>query len=157
MQRIKVILLNLCLIIFFAQAAYSLLLESKESYLLFKKYSALNDDHKRYDLIGERYRFALKCGNIIPINASILYLSNPSNNQESFDLFLNYHLYPRKLYWLDTVAPYSESPPALEDLNQIFLSERNITWIIFNYPKEYGGMKAVNMGNGRVVKLFNLD
>lgn len=157
MRWIKSILLNLCLFVFFAQAVYSLLLEGKENYLLFKQYSTLSDDHKRYNLIGERYSFALKCGSIIPMNACILYLSNLSNNQESFDLFLNYLLYPRRLYWLNNVDPYPESPPDLKDLDLTFLSERNIKWILFNYPKGYGVRKAVYLDNCSVVKSFHLD
>lgn len=157
MQRIKDIFLQFCLIIIFAQAVYSLVLGSGASYLLFEKYTALSDDQKRYDLIGEQYRVALMCQNIIPLNTRILYLSNLTNNQNSFDLLLNYYLYPRKLYLLNNVAPYPESPPALKDLDQTFLSERGIEWIIFNYPEGYGVRKVLNLSNGSVVKSFPLD
>ena len=157
MRSIKGVLIQLCLIIFFAQAVYTLLLEGSENYHLFKKYRALSDDQKRSHLIGERFRVALKCGNIIPLNANILYLSNFTNNHDSFDLFLNYYLYPRKLYLLNSVEPYPESPPAIKDIDRIFLSRRNINWIIFNYPREYGVRKLLKLNNDSSINYFELD
>jgi len=157
MKRVKHGIIVMCLIIFFSQALYSLLSEGRKSYRTLKKFYGLSDDKKRYNLIGEIYRCATKCNQIIPEKAHILFLSNTTNNQLNYDLFLNYYLYPRKLFWLNNLDPYPEVPPKIEDLDHKFLSTRNIEWVILRYPKEYGVNKVVQLESGKPIQSFNVD
>jgi len=157
MKVIKYILMIMCLVIFFILAVYSILLEAKISYKIFRKYYGLSNNQKTGCIVGELYRYAIKCNNIIPEDSSILFLSNFSSNQYSFDLFLNYYLYPRKLFWLNNIDPYPEVPPKIEDLDHTFLSKRNIDWVILRYPREYGVNKVVKLSNGKPIQSFRLD
>jgi hypothetical protein len=157
MERVKHIFIVTCLVIFFLQAVYSTMSEGRKCYSTFKKLNGLSNHQKRSRLIGDPYQFAAKCNNIIPENSNILFLSNPSNNKPSYDLYLNYYLYPRKLFWLNDVAPYLEPPPKIEALDHTFLRGKNIDCIIFRYPKEYGLNQVIKLENGRAVKSFNLN
>ena len=113
----------------------------------------MSDDQKRNDLIGDVYTFASQCKNIIPEDANILFLSN----QPGFDLLLNYYVYPRKLYWLNNINPYPAYPPDLTDVDPLFLSERNIEWVIFRYPEKYGVNKVVELESGKPLQPFTID
>jgi hypothetical protein len=157
MQRVMHILIVFSLFIFFAYAVYALIVEVSTSYKTFKKLNGLSDTEKKNYFIGDLYTFATKCNTIIPENSNILFLGNVSNNQLSFDLLLNYYLYPRKLYWLNNVAPYPESPPELKELDQTFLNKTNIEWVIFRYPEEYGVNEVVKLESGNPVQSFNMD
>ena len=92
MKRVQHLLLVTCLVIFFFHAGYSIVSEGKKCYSSFRELHGLSNHQKRSRLIGDLYRFAAKCNSIIPENANILFLSNASNNQSSFDLYLNYHI-----------------------------------------------------------------
>jgi hypothetical protein len=157
MNKFKHILVVSCLCIFFCYAIYSLTLEGFECYGIFKRLNGLSDDQKRHFLIGEPYAFAVTCGKIIPESSSILYLGTFTINQIKPDLLLNYYLYPRRLYWLNHVNPYPEPPPEINDLDHSLLSERNIEWIIFRYPPQYGSNRIVKISNGKPIASFGLD
>jgi hypothetical protein len=157
MKRVKHIFIVTCLVIFFLQAVYAIVSEGRKCYSPLKILNGLNNHQKRSRLIGDLYQFAAKCNNIIPENSHTLFLSNASNNRPNYDLYLNYYLYPRKLFWLNNVSPYPESPPKLEDLDHTFLNGKNIDWIIFRYPKGYGLKQVIKLENGRAVKSFNLN
>ena len=157
MKRAKHIFIVICLVIFFLQALYAIVSEGRKCYRTFKRLNGLSNHQKKSRLIGGPYRFAAQCNNIIPENSNILFLSNASNNRPNYDLYLNYYLYPRKLFWLNNVSPYPESPPKLEDLDHTFLNGKNIDWVIFRYPKGYGLKQVIKLENGRAVKSFNLN
>ena len=157
MKTVKHMVIVTCLVIFFLYALYSIMSEGRKCYCTFKRLNSLSNHQKRSRLIGDLYRFAAQCNNIIPENSNILCLSNTSNNQSNYDLYLSYHLYPRKLFWLNNVTPYPESPPKLDALDHTFLSKKNINWIILRYPKGYGLNQVVKLSSGKVVKSFDLN
>ena len=157
MQKVKYLLTVLCLVIFFTHAIFSLGSEGKKSYNTLKRFYGVSDDQKGAYLIGDLYRFAVKCNTIIPEDSNILFLSNLSNNRPSFDLLLNYYVYPRKLYWLNNINPYPDSPPDLNDLDRAFLSKKKIEWVICRYPEEYGVNKVVQLEGGKPLQSFTMD
>jgi len=157
MKRVTPPLIITCLVIFFLYAVYTIVSEGRKCYSTFTQLTGLSHHQKKSLVVGDHYRFAAQCNHLIPENAHILFLSNASNNHSNYDLYLNYYVYPRKLFWLNNTAPYPESPPKLEDLDHRFLRERNITWVIFRYPKGYGVNQVVKLENGRAVKSFNVN
>jgi len=151
------ILIVFSLFIFFAYAVYVLIGEGSASYKTFTKLYGLSDDQKKNYVIGDLHTFATQCNTIIPENANILFLSNLFNNKLSFDLLLNYYLYPRKLYWLNNTDPYPAIPPELGELDPEWLCQRNIEWVIVRYPEEYGVNEVVKLESGNPVQSFNMD
>jgi len=156
-MKVKHTIIVMCLVIFFFLGVSSVLIQGRKCYRTLKQLKGLSKDQKRFCLIGDVPRFAAKCNKIIPENSNILYLSNVSNNRSSFDLYLNYHIYPRKLYWLNNVAPYPESPLKLKDLDYAFLSKKKIDWLILRYPKEYGINKVIKLNREKAVTSFHLN
>lgn len=157
MRRVLQTLIVLALFIFFAHAVYVLIGEGSGSYKTFKKLYGLSDSQKKSYLIGDLYTFADSCNRIIPENSRILFLSNLFNNKSSFDLLLNYYLYPRKVYWPNDTDPYPAAPPEAGDLDPVWLRQRNIEWIIIRYPDDYGVNTVVKLERGATVQSFTMD
>jgi hypothetical protein len=157
MQKLMHTLIVLSLLIFFAHAVYVLIGEASAGYKTLKTLYGLSDTQKQHYLIGDLYTFADSCNRIIPENSSILFLSNVFNNKSSFDLLLNYYLYPRKLYWLNNTDPYPAAPPEPGGLDPAWLRGRNIEWIILRYPDDYGVNTVVQLERGIAVQSFTLD
>lgn len=151
------ILTVLSLVIFFAYAVYALTGEGITCYKTFKKLNSLSDTQKKNYVIGDLHAFAAYCNRIIPEDAHILFLSNLFNNKKSYDLLLSYYLYPRKLYWLNNINPYPESPPELNDLDHGFLSRNNIEWVIVRYPEDHGINTLVKLEQGTPVQSFSMN
>ena len=157
MKRVQHLFFVTCLVVFFFHAVSVIVSEGKKCYSTLRTLHGVSNHQKKSCVIGGLYRFATRCNTIIPENSNILFLSNSSNNRHSYDLYLNYYLYPRKLFWLNNVSPYPESPPKIEDLDHTFLSGRNIKWVILRYPKGYGVNQVIQIENGGALQSFNLN
>ncbi len=145
------------IILFFCFGLWGLARELYHTYAQTLQLQDASVHEKRGHLLGEPYAFAALCNQIIPEGAGVLFLTNAASNINSADLHINYDIYPRKLYLLNTEAPYPESLPAISSIDTQALLKQNISWIVMRYPVPYGINRVVALKNGEVAEMYNLD
>lgn len=117
--------------------------------LLSKLYHLTNNQKQEF-LIGKEFQFMAKCIEIIPQDSNILFLTNEGNT----DLFFNFHLYPRKLFWPNNLEPHP-SPPALNDLDSTWIKAKKIGWIIYKYSGEHNIKKIINIDGKNILSSYH--
>jgi len=145
-----------CFIIFFLLGTVTALSEIKKSFALLKKMTGLSVQQKRTLLTGDVSTFAHLCNKIIPHDARVIFITNSPSNTVSSDLYINYFMFPRKLFLLNSRAPYPETMPRLQDLSAEQLRQRNISWIIYRYPEPDGINRIIKLDNGTAVACYDL-
>jgi hypothetical protein len=156
-QRLKQRIIVFCMVLFFGYGLFTLGAELQTTFHTFQTFSDLNEHETRTLLLGDVYQFAARCNQIIPGGANVLFLTSSKSNKQSADLFINYFMYPRKLFLLNNISPYPEVPPTLKELHLRELSQKGIEWIAFRYPEYNGLNRVLQVNNGRAVATYELD
>lgn len=151
MQKIKSIIILLCLVVFFYKALIFIVLETKHDYGIFQKFYGLNDEQKRELLLGDLYRFIRKCSQYIPENSNILLLTDNGNE----GLYLSYHLFPRRIFF-NNLQKIHEVPPPIDELDANWLNSKKIEWIIFRFSKKSNQNKIVELDGGKISKTIKI-
>lgn len=151
MQKIKSIIILLCLVVFFYKALMFIVLETKNDYGTFQKLYGLNDEQKRELLLGDLYRFIRKCSQYIPENSNILLLTDNGNE----GLYLSYHLFPRRIFF-NNLQKIHEVPPPIDELDANWLNSKKIEWIIFRFSKKSNQNKIVELDGGKISKTIKI-
>lgn len=152
MQKIKSLVVLLFLTVFFLKAVIFIAEEIKHDYGIFQKFYGLNDDRKRKLLLGDIYGLIHYCILNIPAQANVLILTDNSNEA----LVLNYHLYPRKLFY-DNFDPVRHVPPPIIDLDFYWLKSKKIEWVIFRFTNKCNHNRIVKIVDGKVLQVINPD
>jgi len=152
------------MIIFFGYGLFSLGAELKRTFHTFHTLYGLQENETRALLLGDVYLFAAQCNSIIPEGSTVLFFTNEQSNKlsadlfiMSADLFINYFMYPRRLFILNNHSPYPEVPPTLKELDLKEISQKGIEWIVLRYPANYGLNRVVKVKNGKAAATYDLD
>jgi hypothetical protein len=147
-QKIKEVLIQSCLVVFFLTALITMVRAAKHDYDTFQKFTGLNDEQKRELLIGDFYGFIRACSRTIPEEANILLLTDDGGSD---GLYLSYHLYPRKLFF-DGFDPIRKTPTGIDQLDKDWLNRKKIEWIIYRFTREVNYSKIVQIDDGEIIQ-----
>ena len=122
------VIIFLCLGIFFVFALRDLVDEARQDFAVFKNLRGMDNDQKRSAMMGELYAFVKKCRQKMPESVSALVISDSAND----GLYLAYHLYPRKLFFIDR-GEARFIPSETPELDFGFIKNNNINWVISRF------------------------
>lgn len=90
---------------------------------------SLSEDKKREILFGDFYKYIENATLQIPEKDNIIILNH--------DLFVGYYLYPRKIY-------YSNS---LENISEEWVDKKGIKWVLLYNPEKF------NLSDAKIIKI----
>jgi len=129
---------------FWCQGLIDVTAEVKNDIGTFQKYYGLNSEQKKEVLIGDLYRLAQQCQEVIPEKDNIIVVTDHANTS----LYLSYYLTPRKIYLPDLPDDKRQQQlPDIDAFDSAWLKKKNIKWVVCCFTQKSKQNKIVRIRN----------